>query len=92
MGTLAATILNMIFQKMPYDYLLMEVIFTTLGTVLGIMLQDYVKKKTGKNYYSLGVFNLVILGSLVMITSYQAYILSIKRSEDISVLKSPGFC
>ena len=70
----------------------MDVIFTTLGTLIGIFLQGYVKQKTGKTLYSLAAFNFVILGSLCMITGYQASILVVKVSEGKSILKAPAFC
>lgn len=82
----------MIFKRMPWDYFGMDVIFTILGTLTGIFLQGYIRRKTGKTMYSLAAFNFVILGSLCMITGYQASILVIKVGEGKSILKAPSFC
>lgn len=37
-ATLNATILNMIFKRIPWDYLAMVIIATTIGTIVGISL------------------------------------------------------
>ena len=70
----------------------MVVITTTLGTIIGVFLQDYIKRKTGKTLYTLAAFNFVILGSLCMITGYQTSILVAKVAEGKSILKAPAFC
>ena len=47
-GTISITVLNSIFKKVPWDYFAMVTIFTALGTYPGIVINRYVKGKSGK--------------------------------------------
>lgn len=55
---------------MPYDYFLADAIVTIIGTIIGILLQKWVVRKTGKTQYSMMGFNFVIFVSLVSIGAY----------------------
>jgi len=91
-ATMCATLLNLIFKRMPLNYFWLVIVLTIGGTAVGIFMQGMVMRKTGKFYYSMTGFNLVILTLLATITSYQSYVLVLKQQAGVPISRLPSFC
>lgn len=91
-STFCATLLNVIFRRIPFDYQLADALFAAVGTVAGILIQQLVRKKTGKMQYSMMGFNFVILTLLGAISTYQTMALKSKAESGLSIYKSANYC
>lgn len=86
------TILNFIFKRMPLDYFAMTCLLTPIGALLGIHLQVYVKKRTGRMMYTMLMFNASIFICLIVITAFQSYVLTQKKADGHSILEGKSWC